>query len=52
MDGLRAIDRLILIRVKIEWAKKHLRNLAAETLTLQHTTVITRDENTGVPHIP
>jgi hypothetical protein len=29
-----------LIRVKIEWAKKHLRNLAAETLTLQHTTVV------------
>jgi hypothetical protein len=50
--ALRAIDRLILIRVKIEWAKKHLRDLAAESLTLQHTYVLTRDENTGVPPNP
>src|ERR1700675_4631647 len=50
--ALRAIDRLILIRVKTEWAKKHLRNLAAESLTLQHTYVLTRDENTGVAPNP
>jgi len=50
--SLRALDRLILIRVKIEWAKKHLRSLAAESLTLQHTTVVMRDENTGVPPHP
>jgi hypothetical protein len=49
---LRAIDRLVLIRVKIEWAKKHLSNLAAESLALKHTTVVTRDEKTGVPPHP
>ena len=49
---LRAIDRLILIRVKIEWAKKHLSNLAAESLTLKQTTVVARDEETGVPPHP
>jgi hypothetical protein len=49
---LRAIDRLILIRVKVEWAKKRLRDLAAESLTLEHTTVVARDENTGVPPNP
>jgi hypothetical protein len=50
--ALRAIDRLILIRVKTEWAKKHLRDLAAESLTLKQTTVVTADEKTGVPPHP
>jgi len=50
--GLRAIDRLILIRVKSEWAKKHLRNLAAESLTLEHTAILTPDEKTGIPPNP
>lgn len=49
---LRAIDRLILIRVKTEWAKKHLSDLAAESLTLKQTTVVTADEKTGVPPHP
>jgi hypothetical protein len=49
---LRAIDRMILIRVKTEWAKKHLRNLAAESLTLKHTAILTPDEKTGVPPNP
>lgn len=48
---LRAIDRLILIRVKTEWAKKHLRDLAAESLALEQTAVLTRDEK-GVPAHP
>ncbi len=50
--ALRAIDRLILIRVKTEWAKKRLSDLAAESLALEHTHVLTRDEKTGVPPHP
>lgn len=50
-DQLDADDRIILVRVKVERAKKHLRDLAAEILTLQHTTILTPDPSTGVaPH--
>jgi|ERR1035437_2198971 hypothetical protein len=49
--ALQAIDRLILIRVKVEWAKKRLRDLAAETLPEEYAHVLIRDENTGIaPH--
>ncbi|MCU1268739.1 MAG: hypothetical protein JWN74_33 [Acidobacteriaceae bacterium] len=51
-DKLDARDRLILIRVKIERAKKHLRDLAAEVLSLQHTTILTPDPNTGIAPNP
>src|SRR5216683_4202653 len=51
-DQLDAQDRLIIIRVKIERAKKHLRDLAAEILTLTHTTIVHRDPKTGVPPNP
>jgi hypothetical protein len=51
-DKLDAQDRLILIQVKIERAKKHLRDLAAEILTLEHTTIVHRDPKTGVPPHP
>jgi hypothetical protein len=50
-DKLRADDRIILVRVKVERAKKHLRDLAAEILTLSHTTILVPDPQTGVaPH--
>jgi hypothetical protein len=50
-DKLRADDRIILVRVKVERAKKHLRDLAAEVLSLEHVTILTPDPNTGVaPH--
>jgi hypothetical protein len=51
-DHLDAQDRLILIQVKIERAKKHLRDLASEILALEHTTIIHRDPKTGVPPHP
>ena len=50
-NKLDSQDRLVLIQVKIEWAKKHLRTLTTEINSLEHTTVLTRDKNTGVaPH--
>ncbi len=50
-DRLNADDRIILVKVKVERAKRHLRDLAAEVPTLQHTTILTPDPNTGVaPH--
>jgi hypothetical protein len=50
-DKLRADDRIILVRVKVERAKKHLRDLAAEILSLSHTTILVPDPKTGVaPH--
>src|ERR1700676_3999007 len=49
---LRAIDRLVCIRIKTEWAKKRMSDLAAESLTLEHTHLLGRDENTGVPQHP
>jgi hypothetical protein len=45
-------DRLILIRVKIERAKKHLRDLAAEVLGLESTTVVVMNSDTDVPPHP
>jgi hypothetical protein len=52
MEGLTADDRLILIRVKIERAKKHLRNLEAELSAYgtQRFSAVTsdRDPKTGV----
>lgn len=47
---LRAIDRLVLLRVKVEWAKKRLRDLAAETVTLNYAHVIGVDENSVSEH--
>jgi hypothetical protein len=50
-DKLDSQDRLILIQVKVKRADKHLRDLAAEILTLEHTTILAADPNTGVaPH--
>jgi hypothetical protein len=50
-NKLDSTDRLILVQVKVERAKKHLRDLAAEILALQNTTIITTDPDTGVaPH--
>ncbi len=51
-DKLDAQDRIILVQVKIERAKKHLRDLAAEILTLEHTAILAPDPNTGVPPHP
>jgi hypothetical protein len=48
-DKLDATDRMILVRVKIERAKKHLGDLAAKILALSHTTIIARDANGGAP---
>jgi hypothetical protein len=50
-DLLDARDRLILVQVKVKRAEKHLRDLAAEILTLTHTTILRTDPDTGVaPH--
>jgi hypothetical protein len=49
---LDAEDRLILVQVKVKRAEKHLRDLAAEILTLTHTTILTPDPDTGVPPHP
>jgi hypothetical protein len=49
---LKAIDRIILIRVKVERAKKHLRDLAAFILALEHTEVIITNVDFSVPHHP
>jgi hypothetical protein len=50
--ALQAIDRLILIQVKVEGAKKNLRNLAADIIALDHIAILTPDSNTGVPPHP
>jgi hypothetical protein len=50
--NLNRTDRLILIRVKIERAKKHLRDLAAEVLALENTAVVVMDYDTDVPPHP
>src|SRR5579864_2019217 len=48
---LDADDRLILVRVKVERAKKHLTDLAAEVLALEHVTIVSPDPDTRVaPH--
>lgn len=48
---MKAKDRIILVRVKIEWAKKQLRNLAAEVLALEHTHVVFKKDDSEVdPH--
>jgi hypothetical protein len=49
---LKAIDRIILIRVKVERAKKHLRDLATEILALEHTDIIISDVDFDVLHHP
>lgn len=50
-EKLDSTDRIILVQVKVERAKKHLRDLAAEIIALQDTTILTPDPNTGVaPH--
>jgi len=47
-DKLDADDRIILVRVKVERAKKHLRDLATEVLSLHNTAVVMSDPNTGL----
>ena len=42
---LSADERIILIRIKIERAKKHLRGLAAEVLAAESTTIVIRDDD-------
>jgi hypothetical protein len=50
-DKLDSADRIILVQVKVRRAEKHLRDLATEILTLEHTAILTPDPNTGVaPH--
>jgi hypothetical protein len=51
-EKLDALDRIILIRVKVEWAKKHLQNLATDVLAATYTTILTPDPDTGVPPHP
>src|SRR5216684_1627120 len=46
---INSTDRIILIRVKIERAKKHLRDLAAEILALENTTVVIMQNDASVP---
>ena len=50
--SLKAIDRIILIRVKVERAKKHLRDLATEILALEHTDIVISDVDFDVPPHP
>ena len=51
MEGLTADDRIILIRVKIERAKKHLRNLESDLVEYGkqyfHASTSYRDPHTG-----
>lgn len=49
---LDAESRLVLVRVKVKRAEKHLRYLAADVLALEHTTIHAPDLNTGVPPHP
>jgi hypothetical protein len=49
---LKARDRIILIRVKIERAKKHLRDLATEILALEHAAVVLMENDTSIPPHP
>ncbi|WP_348267729.1 hypothetical protein P8936_00450 [Edaphobacter paludis] len=50
-DKLESTDRLILVQVKVEGAKKHLRNLATDILALDHVAILTPDPDTGIaPH--
>lgn len=50
-DRLDSLDRLILVQVKVKRAEKHLHDLAAEVLSLEDTTILTPDPNTGIaPH--
>jgi hypothetical protein len=43
---LRADERIILIRIKIERAKKHLRDLAADVLAAERATIVIRNDDT------
>jgi hypothetical protein len=51
-DKLESIDRLILVQVKVQGAKKHLRNLATEILALEHIAILAPDPDTGIPAHP
>jgi hypothetical protein len=51
-DKLDADDRLILVRVKVERAKQHLEQLAAEILAVEYTHILPPDPKTGVPPNP
>ena len=54
MSPIRQVDEPLQQTIvgKTEWAKKRLSDLAAESLTLEHTHLLGRDENTGVPQHP
>jgi hypothetical protein len=43
---LSADERIILIRIKIERAKKHLRDLAGDVLAAESTPIVIRDDDT------
>jgi hypothetical protein len=49
---VKILNRLVLIKVKTERAKKHLRDLAAEALTIKETAILVADEKTDVPPHP
>jgi hypothetical protein len=49
---LNVESRMVLARVKIEWAKRHLRSLAAEILALEHIHVVIRKDDSEVPPHP
>lgn len=51
-DKLDSTARLILVQVKVEGAKKHLRNLATDILALEHVGIFTPDQDTGIPPHP
>jgi hypothetical protein len=45
-------SRMVLARVKVEWAKKHLQNLATEILALEHTHIVIRKDDSEAPPHP
>jgi len=51
-DKLEAVDRLILIQVKVERAKEHLRDLGTQILALDQVAILTPDPDTGIPPHP
>lgn len=46
--SLTSEDRIILIRVKVERAKHHLRDLATEILALEHLNIVVREKDSDV----
>lgn len=52
IQRLDSLDRLILVRIKIERAKQHLNDLAAVVTPVEYTAILTPDPDTGVPPHP